>query len=388
MPPFPHQVAQALIHGDARRGHAGRHAGNHSMKSGRKEQVALPQDAHQLVHVELVGDKAGSASQAMADFFATDSIQRLHADQYRKHLVILLESLNAAAPGIEIALKGLPDLAAVMMEVNGPVVTGLVQPQQGTGGELGQRGPHRPPEGVDGAEPQDRSASIPTGGFQLLFPVFRSMGFKGPGRIGPQLSRYPQTAQDALRFLVAGDDQRIGTETPAHALQKAVHVAGFRSISHRKPVMGGGDSQAADHHGAEGVGELALEHRALASQNPVVAADLAKEEGWKDIRKLDLAHRIEIAAGPLQVVREDTQFQVGVAQHVANLTDHLLDADIGPGIAVSVVPGKEQAQRRSRLPGLSRSQHPSQLGELDQATDPQLQSQIHHGAAPVSGHSR
>ena len=370
--PLPHQIPQAFVHGDARRGHTGGHAGDDSMKSGRKEQVTPPQDAHQLVHVELVGDEAGNASQAMTDPFTTDSIQRLHPDQYREHPVVLSEGPNAAAPGIDIALKGGPDLAVVVVKVNGTVVTGLVQPQQGAGGELGQGRPHRPPEGVDGTKSQNRRPSIPTGPFQLTFPVFRPVGFEGPGRIGSQLRRHSQGAQDALGFLVAGDHQRIGTVTPAHGLQVAVHDTGFRSKSHRKLVLGGSHSQAADHHGAQSVGEFALEHRALAGHHPVVAADLAKEEGRKDIRQLDLTHRIEITAGPLQVVRQDAQFQVGVAQNAANLTDHLLDADVGPGIAIPVVTGKQQAQRGARSPGLPRSQHPSQLGELNQATDPEL----------------
>ena len=62
--------------------------------------------------------------------------------------------------------------------------------------------------------------------------------------------------------------------------------------------------------------------------------------------------------------------------------DHQLKPDIGTGIASAVIPGKQQLQLLSRLPGIPSSQHPSDFRGLDQPADPGLKDKIHHAAEP------
>ncbi|WP_434427199.1 hypothetical protein [Nannocystis pusilla] len=100
--------------------------------------------------------------------------------------------------------------------------------------------------------------------------------------------------------------------------------------------------------------ELRLEHRALAGDDAVVLRALGGDELGEHRRQLDLVDGAEVAARQLGIDGHDRQLELVVADDVAQLADHLLDADVGAGVARADVAGQQQLERLARLPRLGR----------------------------------
>src|SRR5882762_1930613 len=110
----------------------------------------------------------------------------------------------------------------------------------------------------------------------------------------------------------------------AHRLNESVHVARFAPVSERKLVFGGGQSQRTDHHRRQGVGKLALEHRAFASDDDMILPHLAKEKRRINVAKVNLACTLEVAFRALEVLRHYAEIDVLRAKNMPNLAQHLL----------------------------------------------------------------
>src|SRR5260370_23099970 len=147
-----------------------------------------------------------------------------------------------------------------------------------------------------------------------------------------------------------------------YAIDERIHVAGLAYISNRELVLRRSDSERANHHGGEGVGEFALEHRAFAGDHTMIGADFAEEERRKHIGKMDLARALKITAGEIEILGHDAEIHVFRAKNMPNLAERFLDAQVGPCIAVTVVAREDEPQLLVRGPALADAEHPAQPG--------------------------
>ncbi len=184
------------------------------------------------------------------------------------------------------------------------------------------------------------------------------------------------------RLRVAGDDERLRAVATRHVAHGGIHLAGLGSVAHRELVLHRCQTQRADHHGRQRVGELALEHRAFAGHDAVVLWNLVVQERREHWRQHHLARVAEVAFAQLEVLAHDRELDAFFAQDVPHLAQHLLDAYVRAGVARAVVTGEQELQARSRRPRLTPAQHPTHLGQLDQPTDPRDECFVHHGCAP------
>src|SRR5262249_33792377 len=158
-----------------------------------------------------------------------------------------------------------------------------------------------------------------------------------PGGIGAQFGGNAEFAQHGAGLVVASNDQRIFAKAGAHFADGRIHVAGFSAVAYRELVLRRGDTERADHHGGQRVGELALEHRALTGDHAVVKGDLARKKGGKDVGQVDLARTLEVSVGQLKILAHDAEFDIFRAQDVANLPQHFLDPSVRAHVAGAVV---------------------------------------------------
>ena len=78
--------------------------------------MTAAEDADKLVHVVLIGDEQGRASQAFSHDFTGTPVQSFHANHHRKHLMIAAECLHSFGEGIEVTMKDLGDPGTVPEE--------------------------------------------------------------------------------------------------------------------------------------------------------------------------------------------------------------------------------------------------------------------------------
>ena len=128
----------------------------------------------------------------------------------------------------------------------------------------------------------------------------------------------------------------------AHFLNESVHVTCLPPVGKGKLVFGGGQSQRTDHHRRQGVGKLAFEHRAFASDDAMILSHLAKEKRRVHVGKVNLTRAFEVAFRPLEVLRHYAEIDVLRSKNMSNLTQHLLHAHIAAGVARAVVAREEQ----------------------------------------------
>src|SRR5437016_13100432 len=133
-------------------------------------------------------------------------------------------------------------------KINGTVLAVFVGARRDASKILRNRRFHRPDEGMNRTENEDRGLLIPAGFAQRLSPIFRGVRFERPRRIGAKLCRDSERTQERPRFHVSRDDQRILDVALAQGLNESVHVARFAPVGERKLVFGGGQSQRTDHH--------------------------------------------------------------------------------------------------------------------------------------------
>ncbi len=219
-------------------------------------------------------------------------------------------------------------------------------------------------------------------GAQCLAPKFRAERLKGPRRVRAEFRGDAEFAEQLLRFHVARDHQRIAAIAAAHFLQGGVHLTGLCSIRDAELVLDGRDSQGADHHGGERIGELAFEHRAFAGHHAVALAYFAMQKRREHIGEVNLARVAKIAAREVEILRHHAEPNVFRAEDSSNLPQNFLNAQIGARVAHAVVACAEQTQLLARLPRLAGSKHPAELIEFDEAAHPAFENQIHHGREP------
>src|SRR5712692_10973005 len=150
--------------------------------------------------------------------------------------------------------------------------------------------------------------------------------------------------------------------TRAHRLNEAIHVTCFPTVSEGKLVFRRGKPQRSNHHRSESVGKFALEHRAFAGDDTVVLPHFSEEKWRVNVRETDLPRALEIAIGPVEVLRHHAEIDLIRTQHVPYLPQHFLNAHVAAGIARAVIAGEEQLQFFGRRPALSEPQHPTEPG--------------------------
>ncbi len=165
-------------------------------------------------------------------------------------------------------------------------------------------------------------------------------------------------------------------------------MAGFAAVAHGQFIFRGGQAQRADHHGSQGVGEFAFEHRAFAGDDAVIGAHFAVEKRRKHVRQVHLPRAREISARQVEILRHHAEVDVLRAEHVPHLPDHFLHAHVAAGIARAVVAGKEQAQFFGGGPALAEAEHPAEAGDFDQRADPRHQKEIGHARTLPAAASR
>src|SRR5690242_11708973 len=208
------------------------------------------------------------------------------------------------------------------------------------------------------------------------------MRLKRPRGIRSKLCGNPQGAQQLLRLLVARDHQRVVHVASAHFLEEAIHVARFASVPKGKFVFRRSQAERANHHRRQRVGELALEHRALARDNSVILPHLSGQEGRKDIGEINLSRALEVAAGAVETLRHYAEIDICGAEHVPHLPQHFLDAHVRSGVARTVVARKEQPQFFAGHPATPQAKCPGQSPDFDERAHPGNKQKIRHARAP------
>ena len=292
------QVANALVHGDAGRGHQRRHGRDDARDSaktpsGRRRAECSPAGTcrnRSEVNTGAPPSFGASASHARVSSRSMATRIRKTPCRWRK------ASTRCAMRGRCIAQTRRPPPARTCENRSSGSgcpctrrrgVARQISPSDGfTGHQNGLIGQ----TASTGARPSHPASR------QRLAAVFRRVRLERPRRIRAQFARHAQCAQHRLRFLVARDDQRLAAIARAHLREHRVHVAGFGAIADGKFVFRRGDSQRADHHRGQRVREFALEHRAFAGDHAVVLAHFAIQKRRKNVRQVDLLRVAEIAA--------------------------------------------------------------------------------------------
>ena len=232
-----HQIANAFVHRDARRRHARRHRSDDRVKARRKHPVARAQNAHHLVHVELVGAKTRRAAQFCGHPLASVAVQHLHRDQHGKHGARLAIIVDARSPSPKDISRKRRPLPRPSVKINRAVVALLVcaghrvrdpfRERRFTGHQNGLIG-QTASTGVLPSHPASRSALRPYSG-----PSGSNVhAVSVPSSVGT-----PKLAEHCLRFHVARDHQRIVAVAAAHFLQQRIHRAGFGAIRDAQFVL-------------------------------------------------------------------------------------------------------------------------------------------------------
>ncbi len=301
MSALAHQVANALVHGDPRRGNERRHGGHDAVIARRGHHVAGAQNADQFVHVVLVRSQDGHAAELFRNAIGRARIQALRRHQNDEHIPLLAERIHGVGDRSQIMFVGAIGSRTRIVEVGAAIVAFLVCAGQTVQRGLGHRGLHRPLKRIDRTNHQHRSASVPSHLSQNALAILRRARLKGPGGVRTQFGRNAQFAQPCARLLVTRDDQRILAIAAAHLGQQRIHVAGFCAVADGEFVLRRGDAERANHHRGQGIGEFALEHGAFASHHAVVPGHFVRQERRKDIGQMNLRGAFEVAFGAIEI---------------------------------------------------------------------------------------
>jgi hypothetical protein len=102
----------------------------------------------------------------------------------------------------------------------------------------------------------------------------------------------------------------------------------------------------------------------------MILAGFAVEEWRKNIGEKNLLCAREVAFGAIEILRHDAEIDVFRAEDMADLPEHLVDANIGAGVARAVVAGEEKFEFFAGLPAGPATHHPLQAGDFDEQADP------------------
>src|SRR6202022_2760975 len=149
---------------------------------------------------------------------------------------------------------------------------------------------------------------------------------------------------------VASNYERVVNIARAHVFNQRVHMPCLAAITNGQFVFSRRQAECANHHGAQCIRKLALEHRAFAGDYAVILAHFAKEKGRKCIRKIDLAGAFKISASAVEIESRHGKVCLVCAKNVAHLRKHLLDANVRAGVTRAVVACEENPQLFTRLP--------------------------------------
>ena len=97
----------------------------------------------------------------------------------------------------------------------------------------------------------------------------------------------------------------------------------------------------------------------------MVLAYFAKQERRENHGQLHLRGSRKVAARAIGVKGHHAQRDILFAQHVPNLPQHFLDANIRARIARAVISREKKFQFLARLPGAARAKFPKRAGEFN-----------------------
>src|SRR5260370_38075423 len=100
---FPHEVAEALVQGDAGRSNQAWHAGDYAVIARRNHVGAGPQDGHELEHIVVIGSEYRRAGQKLLHRAASVRIQPLHGYKNREDAMAFAEGRRGFAEGRDVA---------------------------------------------------------------------------------------------------------------------------------------------------------------------------------------------------------------------------------------------------------------------------------------------
>src|SRR4029077_9500445 len=133
-------------------------------------------------------------------------------------------------------------LRAGVVKIWSAIVAALVRARDLVGDKLRYRSPHRPLEGINGADHQHRLGAVPAGIAEHLAAIIHWRRLESPRRVGAQFSRNAKVTKNRARFLISCNDQRICAEPSAHFADRRIHMASFASVANRELVFRGGDA--------------------------------------------------------------------------------------------------------------------------------------------------
>ncbi|MFN9956544.1 MAG: hypothetical protein ACK55I_25880, partial [bacterium] len=170
------------------------------------------------------------------------------------------EVAHRAAERREVAGLLLLHVRSAGVEVDAAEVRVVVGAGEAVRRGLEGIGAHRPDEGVDRADDQDRLLAVPARAGEQLLAEPGGRIAERPGGVRAEPAGDAEAVEDLLRLDVAGDDERALHVARHHRLQALVHRPGLAAVAHRELVLGEREAQRADHHRGQRAGELALEH--------------------------------------------------------------------------------------------------------------------------------
>src|ERR1700689_1426589 len=179
-----HQIANALVHRDARRGHERGHGSYNAVITRRSHHVAGAQDADQFIHVVLIRGQNRHAAQPLGNAIRRTRIQTFGCCEDDKYISLLAEGIDSIRDRSQVMLVGAISSRARVMKIDGAVVTVLLRPRETPQNILRDGRLYRPLKRIDRAYHQHGSLSVPSHLPQNALSVLWRARFEGPGEIG------------------------------------------------------------------------------------------------------------------------------------------------------------------------------------------------------------
>ena len=250
-------TSDPLIHGDTSGNHTSGHGSDHGVEAGTQHPGAAMKDADQVVHIVLIAHKQrGVHMEALLQSLTGAPVELFHSHQNRKDVVFLCEGIDPIGDGVEICVVFIIGLLAFMMKVNAFVVAALVLPRQLHGCRFHQVGLDGPPEGVDGAQCENRCLSIPSLFFEKGMTPFGRGGIECPCRIRTRGGSNSHGFEDISGGFVSADDQGVRHMAFDETFQVRIHVTGFCTITNGELAFDGGHAESPGHHGGQCIGKF------------------------------------------------------------------------------------------------------------------------------------
>src|SRR5271155_119999 len=256
------------------------------------------------------------------------------------------------------------------MKINRAVVAVFVSARRKVRHALRNRRLHRPPKRMNGTHGENWRATIPAGLVKHFAAILRRMGLERPSCVGSQLGRDTEFPKNLLRLRISRDDKGIAAISPAHPLDKRIHLAGFGPISDAEFILRRSNTQRADNHYGEGIREFALEHRAFASYHTIMAGTLSRQKRRIKIGQMQLSRVPKITARELEILSHHGKRKIRRIENAPHLPQNFFDAHVRSSISRPVVPCEKQFELLARSPGLARSKHPRKLLRIDHRANP------------------